>query len=73
MLWDGSAASWWLYHSLLVFRVRVAVNAHDWDLPPLHHIAALVAVQLEYTSVFHEFLLAGNTKSQRALYLIFNT
>ena len=53
MLRDGSPSGRGFNHCLLVFGIGVAVHAHDRNVPALHHVATLVAVQLQYTSVFH--------------------
>ena len=59
MLWDSAASRRGHVQGLFMFRVRAAVYAHDWDLPLLHDVPALVAVQLQDSRVFH-----GKTSKQ---------
>ena len=44
VLRDSSTPGGRFNHSLFVLRVGIAVDAHDWDLPPLDHVPTLVTV-----------------------------
>ena len=68
MLWNGSTSGRWFDHCLFVFGICITVHSHHWNLPFLHYVSTLVAVQFKDSRMFHNstrndiYIRQGNKK-----------